>query len=360
MNISSRVIVLHMAFLFTTPLHAALLFSDNFDEHNDWQTTGRTEVGPLPSGWDSGRTNENWHPSDGQEGTRPAMAINGNDSSQVYGEKGKAFISYSESFNDTSNNGFTSDAQLTKDIPATNELYVKFQLKFQPGWAADQERGHIKIFRAAHWDGGDTERYKFFTSGASAPIYLYTWAQSDYGARHLHGFRCDPQLSNYYCVKPTILNPPRGIASGDMSANYTDTIAYLKPSIVDMLSGGNVPPSGVVYHNQVFGDSWHTMEYYLKLNSAEGVADGVFRHWIDGELIIDMDKIAWIGDGGNMNAKWNTISIGGNDRYHFNLTGEPKDRERWYSIDNLEVHDSIPVVSVPYALPKPPSNVRVQ
>ena len=310
-------------------------WSVDFDNDPPWQTAGRESLGDLPPGWDAGRTDEQWHPDDGDSGTKPSMLIDGTDPDQVFGDSGQAFVTYSESYNDTSNNGFTSDGMLTKDIAPTDRLYVRFKIKFKPGWANDAERGQVKIFRALSFDGG--ERYRFFSSGNSAPIYIYDWAQNVYGVRHLHAFRCDPQQNNYFCTAPTIIGPPRQVVTGDMSANYTSDVAALAPQLPDLVNGGVLPADGLVYHEQVFGDRWHTMEFYLQLNSAPGATDGVLQHWLDGEPLIDMRQVPWIGSDGDIDARWNSISIGGNDRFHFDLTSAPALRERWYSIDELTV-----------------------
>lgn len=163
--------------LFThSAIAQVLLFEDNFDTQADWQTQDENNMGSIPTGWDTGRTDENWHPSN-TPGSSPSMLISGDNPEQVYGGTGKAFITYSESFNDLSNNGYTSDGFITKDIPPTDELYVQFQIKFQPGFAADTEGGSIKVFRVLSWDGVEP-RHRFFSSGNSAPIYVFDWSQT--------------------------------------------------------------------------------------------------------------------------------------------------------------------------------------
>ena len=322
-----------------------LIFSENFDAQPDWYSpasgdTGNGFFSALPSGWDAGRTSESWHPDNGYPNTQPVMQINGNNPDQVYGGTGKAFIFYGESYDE---NNWNSDGFLIKDIEPTKEVYVKLKIKFQTGFADDTGRGQIKIFRMLSWDAPESgDRTPFFSDGYSSPIYIWDWAQTDYGLRNQHAFRCDAQEDNYYCQDPLILNPPRSITSGSMSANYTDTPAYLNPQIPDLVNGGFLPSSGNVFHNQVYGDVWHTVEIYLKQNSALGVQDGEMRYWLDGQPIIDMGGIPWIGPTGSMDAKWNSFSIGGNNFYKFDLVGDPVDRERWYAIDNIEVYNTLP------------------
>tara|TARA_R110002072_G_scaffold218265_1_gene375979 strand:+ start:7497 stop:8582 length:1086 start_codon:yes stop_codon:yes gene_type:complete len=341
----TRIILSGAIFFASLSVHSELIFEENFDAQPDWTTTGRKTVGTLPLNWDAARTDEAWHPSDGDIGTKPSMMINGDSSEQIYGSSGKAFITYSESNNPSDDNGFESDGILTKDIPSTSTLFIRFYVKFQPGWASNIEVGQLKMLRVGHWDGqlsGTGERYRFGNSGNNAPLYFYDWSQNSYGLRHFHAFRCDKQKGNYFCISPTITGAPRQIVSGDMSADYGKNIAQLGAKIPDLVNGGNLNYTDLNYHNQVFGNKWNKLEFYFELNSASGVQDGEFKHWINGQKIIDMNQIPWIGVEGDMNAKWNMFAIGGNDRFHFDLEGVPSQRERWYAIDNIEVYDDLP------------------
>jgi hypothetical protein len=326
-------------------LHAELLFEDNFDSQADWATVGPNDVGILPDGWTFARTDENWHPNS-TPNSQPSMLISGKDVNKVFGGSGKSFITYTESLNDLSNNGFTSDGFITIDFPPKDEVYVEFYVKFQPGFSSDSEEGQIKLFRALSFDGG--ERSKFFTSGDNAPIYIYDWSQNTFGLRHFHAFRCDDQAVNYFCAKPAILNPPRAIVSGDMSANFTTNVSSIipQPQFIDQTNVEDILllSGGVITHNQLFGEAWHKLAFHLKLNTALSVQDGVLKFWLDDQLVVDMDQIAWIGENGSMGAKWNSVSFGGNDRFHFNLDpgAAISDRERWYAIDNIKIYDGFP------------------
>ena len=68
-----------------------------------------------------------------------------------------------------------------------------------------------------------------------------------------------------------------------------------------------------------------------------------------------MNKIPWIGEGGDINAKWNSLGIGGNDYYKFNLDDSSplSERERWFAIDDFLVLDGVPFKS------KPPTNLMI-
>jgi len=292
---------------------AEVLFQENFDNLPEWQTLNHNTVGPLPSTFDYGYTTDVYHPTE-VPGSQPSMSITGSDLNKVFGGSGKAFVATYETRNNTG--GWISDGFLTKDIPPSNEVYVKFKMKFQPGFNANGTSGDIKLFRITSWDGV-TPRSKFFSGGNSAPIYLFHWSKNSFGVRQQHAFRCDAQQTNYYCTNPEIKNPPRTIprGSGSMKANFSNDVAQLTTKIPDLVNGGYLPPSGNISHEQVYGEIWHTMEFYVKLNSAPGAQDGILKAWLDGEPIVDMDGIPWIGNNGDMNAKWNNVTFGGNGLY---------------------------------------------
>lgn len=320
-------------------------FAESFDSQDDWQTGDKDNIYTLPNNWDYARTDETWHPVDHTD-AQPSIKISGDTPEQVFGGNGKALVNYVESYNDTSNGGFTSDGVLSKDLTPTDELYVQFKLKFQPGFAANDEYGTLKLFQALSYDN-EGPREKLNEQGHSAPVYYFEWVQSEWGLRHSHKFRCDAQSDNFYCTDPKIQNPPREINWGGMSTNYTSDISSLAPQIPDLVMGGNIPSTGTVYHNQVFGDQWHNLAFYLKQNSAPGVTDGTLKVWLDDNLIINMNEIAWIGNNGDMDSKWNNVTFGGMEKFHFNLdeTAPISDRERWYSIDDIIILDHVPTDS---------------
>jgi hypothetical protein len=364
--------------LFSSLSQADFLFSEDFDDQDDWdvKTTDVTSETPadLPDNWDFVRSNEFWHPDQGEPNSNPSILISGENSDQVFGGTGKAFVSYSESSLVPEDNNFASDGFITKDLTPTNTLYVEFNIKFQNNFANEYParfddydalgiRNKLilaKIFRVLHFDGGSiADRSAFFTSGKNAPIYLYDYGYTEYGLRHVHAFRCDPQASNYNCSTPSIGNDyPRPVVNGDMSVNYTSNLFDFDSSlkIPDLKNGGFLPTSGLVDHDQVWGSTWHKLAFYFQLNSSPGAQDGIFQHWLDDQLIVEMKQIPWISSGNNMDAKWNGVAFGGNDHFHFNIDEDASksDRERWYSIDNIKIFDKIPTV------PNPPKSLLIE
>lgn len=105
-----------------------------------------------------------------------------------------------------------------------------------------------------------------------------------------------------------------------------------------------LPAEGYVEHSQVYGDEWHTIGIFLRSNSAPGAADGAFRVWMDDQPLMDTEYFPWIGAGGEQDAHWNVVAVGGNDFYRFNLDENApiSERERWYAIDDIVVLSRLP------------------
>lgn len=321
-----------------------ILFSDNFDGQADYFPTPGFST--PPTNWHSMRNVETWTSADG---ALPSIRIDGNDSSMVRGGVGKALICTAESYNDTSNNGFTSDGAIAYSFTDRSEVYAEFYIRFQPGWAgaSGQDGGQSKIFRFYHRDSGG-QYWSFFTDGDAGPIYLFDWAQNSFGARHFHAFRGDPQqdINDYFLPDSEISGNNRQIVSGDMSANFTDdNAAELNVDIPDQLNGGFLPKTGTIYHEQVWGDGlWNKVGFYVKLNTIAGTPDGSLKWWLNDQLIADYG-VAWIQPGGDLSAGWNTVALGGNDLFHWEDENNPAysaSRERYYSIDDFKLYETIP------------------
>ena len=82
---------------------------------------------------------------------------------------------------------------------------------------------------------------------------------------------------------------------------------------------------------------WHSFEYYLKVNSAPGVSDGVHKFWFDGNLVTNISNIQWATSSGQSSPRrlWNYIFIGGNNANAYAL--QSTSPEQWYAIDDFVV-----------------------
>ena len=159
-----------------------------------------------------------------------------------------------------------------------------------------------------------------------------------------------------------------------VGVNFSSSLAGRAPGgadpvIADRLNGGFITSKtpGLVVHDQIFGpgDSWTKMAFYVKMNSAAGVNDGIFRQWLNDKQIFASTQVPWIRPSATRdeNAKWNLVAIGGNDFFQTYLNEDR--REEWYSIDDLVIRTDIPdyvdsgnnVISIP---PNPPAGFEVK
>lgn len=350
-----------LPFIFLTAQNVCsqVLYSQNFDSLAEWRSLSSSTIGPLPGDFNYGYTDEEWHPA-ATANSMASIFISGENINQVFGNTGKALIATYESLTTSnglnSNGSWPSDGFLTKDVAPSNEIYVSFRMRFQPGFYTGGG-GAVKLLRILSYDGTGS-RANFGSDGNSAPIYFFDWAAStDYGVRQKHAFRCDDQASNYWCENPRIGDAPRSISRGDMSANFTSNVRDLGAQIPDLVNGGFLPyTSTSVTHDQVYGDIWHTLEFHLKLNSNPGTPDGIFQFWLDGQPLVNIRQIAWIGTGGNMNAKWNGVAFGGNGKYTFNANNDSVElHERWISFDDIVILNTMPG-----SRPGTPTDITVQ
>jgi len=289
----------------TTAVSSEVLFSDSFDSQTDWDISQIPAI--LPTGYVFAYDSNNMTVGE-------SLYINGDH--VITGTK-----SLTAWYEKWQFGGYSRDGWLAIDITPTDQVYVKFDLMFDPAWS-QSTNDSMKLFRILSFDGPPGLRQKFTSSGDSCPMYLFDWAHSDFGVRHKHSFRSDPQESAYTTPK-----------YGDQSKNYTSDLPVASRGVLADQTGGFLPSSGVVEHNQVYGTVKHKVEFFVVLNSAPGVADGIFKYWLDDVLCYDLSDVQWIATGGSMTAQWNSIAWGGNDKTASWVDGQ----SQWCSFDDIEV-----------------------
>ena len=120
------------------------------------------------------------------------------------------------------------------------------------------------------------------------------------------------------------------------------------PLIPDLVNDGYlIDSTSPISHEQIYGntDRWTKLSFYVKMNSAPGVNDGVLKQWINDVQFHTDDTIAWVTDDEELNPNqilvgWNYIAIGGND--YFQAIDNDQRFEDWYAIDNFKVFNGIP------------------
>lgn len=339
-----------------------LIFAESFDNQPDWHSAMHSDAGTqrasthvIPEGWYSIRQDPTWAPSEGHPDRHESIEILSRNSHKARGGSGKSMVSWRDSHNPGWNR-WNSESMMLKYFPeGYDEIYVEFWIRFSDQWTRDHVSGvpaaTSKLFRVSSWSGEGSE-YSAFGDGNLGPIALWDYSLNSYGVRNRLSFRGGPHGDNYGFRSGDIEGVPRSlVGSGDLSLNFSADLRGMgenrsDPVIEDRVNGGliDVNSTKTIHHDQIFGpgDSWTKMAFYVKMNSAPDVQDGVFRQWLNDRQILKLDTIPWIrsSSGGDNNAKWNLIAIGGND--FFQIYPNEMRHEEWYSIDDLVVRTSIP------------------
>ncbi|EMP55572.1 fibronectin, type III domain protein-like protein [Marinobacter santoriniensis NKSG1] len=257
---------------------------------------------------------------------------------------------------------WASDSQLIKFLGQQyKQIYVEFYIRFSPNFYGRDHATNFtsKFFRIGSWDGQGDEFSGF--QGSLGPLYLWDYKRDEYGVRSVHSFRGGPWGENYTF---------NGAYPQDKSLNYGShtkgqAVGGGDPKLVDQVNGGFLADvKSVIGHNQVFGEGahWTKVAFFVQMNSAPGVADGVLRQWVNDQRILNLENIPWVQESTtNQMVGWNFIAIGGND--YFQPYPNEDRFEDWYAIDNLVVRDTIPEMSssaVPSSnAPNPPSDISI-
>lgn len=350
--IASLALVSHLA-------QAEVLFTDNFDDqpdftstmHGDGQTIERVRGHIFPDGWDRLYQGTKWSPETGHPDKHASLEILAANADKAKGGTGKSAVFWRESHSRGWKN-WASDAQFIKVLDGDHpELYIEFDIRFSDNW---YQRQNIpspfasKIFRVGHWNRKDA----IYNGNKNAvnPRFIWQYKADNYGLRNVFAF---------------LQGPPGNSANLSQGGSYNYRSHLLghgpggsDPALKSLTSGQLLTElTGNVTHEDVFGpaEQWTKVAFYVKMNSAPGAADGVFRQWIRGHQVTNMENLVWIDHShkGKM-LGWNYFAIGGND--YFQAYPNEDRFEDWYAIDNVVVATR-PLEHE--ALPEPPLNVRI-
>ena len=340
-------------------LPVGVIFADNFDDQPDWTSTlfstdsaqiaatGHT----LPVGWDAVYQGTQWSPETGHPDRNASIQILASNSDKVRtGTKSAVF--WRESYTNDSPDPFlwASDGQLVKLLPQEyDELYVEFWIKFSPTWFGRAPSDVLskswasKIFRVGHWQENSNWGTLFNGAlGYVGPLFLWNWMRDSFGIRNFQARRGGPPQSGSYGFQGNFQGDFSGNYNTDMNGRGLNGTDALVP---DRVNGGWLKDApGPIQHDQIFGqvgDDWTKIAFYLKMNSAPGVPDGIYRQFINDVQFNSVENVPWCSTTpeGRM-VGWNYFAIGGNDWFH---QFPPQDRyEDWYSIDNLVVRADMP------------------
>lgn len=330
---------------------AEVIFKESFDDLSDWTSTKYTDkqyqavwFGDfLPGDWDSHYQAGYYDPPVAHD----SLEILAGNSNKARGGEGRSAVNWREHhINPSFSREWKSNSALGIHLDqfggGHEQLYIEFWIAFDPNWTSSEASS--KVFRVFSWDE-EGDFWQAFSGGSQGPLFLWDYGFSEnYGVRNKLAFRGGPHGENYKMSSDEVSGLPRGlIGLGDVSANFTSDLEG-DAEITDKLSGSTLKSSGIASHEQVFGPpgTWTKIGFFVKINSAPGVQDGVFRQWIDDELIVESNQIEWVGENSeNKMVKWNAIAIGGNDYWVNGGYSNDQQREEWYAIDDLVISTDI-------------------
>ncbi|WP_119394892.1 hypothetical protein [Salinibius halmophilus] len=320
-----------------------LLFTERFDDQPDWTSTMHTNDNSqetrrgdiLPEGWSMIYQGTTWSPETGYPDNHASLEILERNADKALGGYGKSAVFWRESHSLGWNN-WASDAQFLKVFDNHYEsLYVEFWIRFSPNWYQRDKYDNwaSKVFRAGAWNrSGSIYNGR---EGAVGPRLYYNYKRDSYGVRN---------VLSLYPGPPGQEGPiESGIGGSRNYRGHTDGMGIngTNPEIPNQVGEGflkDVP--GAVTHEQAFGkaEHWTRMSFYMKLNSAPGVADGIFRQWLNGVQFHNDEAVTWISSGAKSEdiIGWNYFGIGGND--FFQAYPNELRFEDWYAIDDLVVY----------------------
>lgn len=336
-----------------------VVFRENFDNIEDWTTASNI----TPKNWTRFRSgSQQWYPGNGHANHHETIEILGSNNNLAKGKKGKSMVVWRESV-DKGPTVWTTDGILTKVFDkGLEEIYVEFYMCFDENFSIDNPSGVFKYFRIAHNDSKDqgevSNFYKNGIGGYNGPIFFADYKVNDYGLQNTLAFRSDPYIDEKgikryffnYGHKDNIDNYPSSMNRGDLGLNYSNHIVGMEKNgstakLPDRLNGGVLSTERYQFHSheQVLGKKgqWRKLAFYLKMNSAPYVKDGVIIQWLENQRIFSNHNVAWhtYRPDGKI-PSWNTVSFGGNN--YFPRYDEKEKREEAYAIDDILIRKSIP------------------
>jgi hypothetical protein len=335
--------LISIVFLFSlfTTAYCGVIFEDNFDDQPDWQSqqTVHKSVGGSdiafaatyfetcstycpPGGWTSYRAPSSQWTDDRR---RDTFII---DSTAARGGSGKGVTYNIESTNDYGEwSGGSLDLWLGAD--GYDELYIGMWIKFTDEWLYSTtergEHGLEKLMRISTFNDDiatTTENPQAFGgSYINYPVWYPDWYYN-------------VSYDKAYFTSATRSAPNYGNADQAYSS-------VLFPSNSSNAAQGD--------------DQWHHYEFRVKMNSANGVADGEYQFWLDGVSQLSESDIMWKESGSNTTG-WNWLMF--MDNVSVSPYAEDEYKEMSIYMDDVVV--STDYIGTAYVISESDSAVSIQ
>ena len=355
-----------------------LLFDANFGALADWHNMLSSDVSQfrpaavIPDGFYSARCSQTYKDNVTPLERPTIELLDSNHPALITPRNGgsKCFIFWRHA-QETTQTSWNGDGMLTWYAGpgiSYDELYYEFYIAFSQevydsfrGIGTNQgdplkpgdnpNMGEAKLTRTYHWDEVNDLYNMFDPPEATDPKQIWGIKGSSetvggLGIRNTQSMR--GRLSND--LRPHTHKPlsSRDGGNGDASCNYSNDLAGSgieaggsDPVLPDKLNGGNIPTSGNIDIEQIHGapGAWTKIAFYVKMNSAPGVADGQYMMWLDGTRVILSKEVPWVETGQDM-VGWNTVHLGGNQ--YFSQYPDADRHREWYAIDEFKIYSSVP------------------
>ena len=254
-----------------------IIFEDNFDGHDDWSpeqpassyACNSATCTTAPEDWSAYRVGALGSCAEPGKNT---MNIN---SDQPRGGSGKSFFYWNEACYSPSGS-WGSDGDLVKVLPqGYEEIYFRFYMKFQPDWEWDNDRSSsMKFLRAMHnWD--ETDNFQNGVGGQNHPLAFGNLGRGNSGTSNVR-YDATFRFENSYYASSATPSHSDGQSMYFADGNYGGTG-------IDFWAAGQ-PGDG----------EWHSYEVHVKMNSAIGVADGIYEFWFDDVLLGSVTDLAFL------------------------------------------------------------------
>ena len=263
-----------LLFLFSPTAFGEILFQENFDNVNDWQSAqtkskacGGTDVitfadtctidCPPPATFSEEKTfSASYYAGSvycDNAGNQLYM-VNNDDPRGGTGKSLKNWAEVGASPNWTG-------GRILQSVSPRNDLYVSLYLKYPAGftWSDGTDHGYQKVISVSSYPEIDSK-----TSGQIFGRGSAYWNGPDFIWQHYTNI-------SFNAFDESQINPePRGVP-GYINIDDVDNVGLL-----------------------VSDGQWHHIQVRLRLNSAPGIADGVYEMWVDEKLLHTTNKLIWI------------------------------------------------------------------
>lgn len=362
------------------PNPVGVLFQESFDDQPDWHSElpeneqnglpngniDYKQYAPdytLPLGWQAARQQGRWNPAEGHPDRPEVVQIlasnTASNPNMARGGTGKSMVKWRHSYAADGVNTWSSDGILAVYLGGEfDEVYVEFYANFSnemiQSFYADK-MGTGKWVRVCSHDNplnGAHENYFKFFGESNKPLAIWSVkGDTTYGIQNkISVYRYSDGVTPISDINEGVTGMPREFNNyNDADLSYSPTSSWGTtgqdigggtPELTDYKNGGIIT-QGPVMMDQLFGDEtqWVKCGWYLKINSAPGVKDGLWQQFIDDKRVMSIGGLDFVSIASPYK-KWNMVMFGGND--NFTKYDDSERHVEWYGFDDITIRDSLP------------------